>query len=65
LASITAENYGSRLLYHGLPEGAEMACTAMTTFSFFITWNSILSFLPVNKKYAILNYNPPPRLHSR
>jgi hypothetical protein len=59
-----AENEGSRLIYHSLTEVAEMACTAMTTFPFFITWNSILSLLPVNKIYTILNYNPPPRLHS-
>jgi hypothetical protein len=48
-----AENERSRLLYHSLSEVAEMTCTAMTTFSFFITWNSILSILHINKKYTI------------
>jgi hypothetical protein len=35
---------------------------AMTAWSFFITWNGILSLLPVNK-YTILNFNPPPIVH--
>ena len=35
----------------------------MTTWSFFITWNDILSLLPVNK-YIILNGNPPPIVHT-
>ena len=34
-----------------------------TTWPFFITWNSILSLLPVNK-YIILNGNPPPIVHT-
>jgi hypothetical protein len=36
----------------------------MATFSFFVTQTSKVPLLPVNKKYIILNYNPPPGVHN-
>jgi hypothetical protein len=46
-------------------QGPRQQCVeAMNTFSFFVTWSGILSLQPVNKKYNILKYIPPPIVHN-